>query len=600
MTDLLPITQLAEDFAWLEDYDRQRSDQGAHAAGLRLAGALVRNSIGPYLGGSPSDPLHVAILGGAGAGKSTVANLLCGAPVAEANPQAGFTRHPTAYVGNNSGTSWLQQANFLAPLRQLSLAMPSNLDEDVFQVRSVHFPESADFLSHFVVWDCPDMTTWAAASYRSRLLEIAGLADIIVYVASDERYNDEVPTQYLKLVLDAGKPTIACLMKMHEANASSIIEHFRSKVLARHGHPQVPCLTIPHLSMAQLADPGRLAPHYRIPLINQITVLGQPTLDARRRAAANATRFLLRSQDRFLDPGRKDLQATHDWRKLVHSGKVEFDTRYAREYLTGEKFRHFDEALVRLLGLLDLPGAGRVLSQALWVIRTPFRVAKDLAVKALRQPEARTLPERTLLESAFAGWLDMLRKEAAHRADVHPVWAHIETGFDSDLADSAKERFNECLRDFRLGLADEVEQTARAIYEDLERNPAILNTLRGGKFTLDATAIAATVVLGGVNLADLILVPLSASVTHHLVEFMGKKYVDAQRAQARERQQALLSRHVSEPLSQWLAKWPLTGGSCYERLDLALQRVPENLRRVDAAMEQRGHATPSSSGARTW
>jgi hypothetical protein len=101
-------------------------------------------------------------------------------------------------------------------------------------------------------------------------------------------------------------------------------------------------------------------------------------------------------------------------------------------------------------------------------------------------------------------------------------------------------------------------------------------------------------------LADLILVPLSASVTHHLVEFMGKKYVDAQRAQARERQQALLSRHVSEPLSQWLAKWPLTGGSCYERLDLALQRVPENLRRVDAAMEQRGHATPSSSGARTW
>jgi hypothetical protein len=58
---------------------------------LRLASALVRNTIGPYLERQPPTPLHIVVVGGAGSGKSTVVNFLLGANVAEANPQAGFT-----------------------------------------------------------------------------------------------------------------------------------------------------------------------------------------------------------------------------------------------------------------------------------------------------------------------------------------------------------------------------------------------------------------------------------------------------------------------------------------------------------------------------
>ena len=64
-------------------------------------------------------------------------------------------------------------------------------------------------------------------------LEIVGLADIIVYVASDERYNDEVPTGFLRLILQTGKPVIVCLVKMPEADQAAIIEHFRQEVLNR-------------------------------------------------------------------------------------------------------------------------------------------------------------------------------------------------------------------------------------------------------------------------------------------------------------------------------------------------------------------------------
>src|SRR5262249_51391728 len=107
------VDALAEDLGWLEEHCRRQPAQAVQAAELRLAAALVRNCIGPFLEGQPPVPLHVAVVGGAGAGKSTVANLLSGAAHAEANPQAGFTRHPVAYVQANGAPSWPANSGFL-------------------------------------------------------------------------------------------------------------------------------------------------------------------------------------------------------------------------------------------------------------------------------------------------------------------------------------------------------------------------------------------------------------------------------------------------------------------------------------------------------
>src|SRR5262245_50819640 len=109
-------SQLADDLGWLEQHSRKLPDQGVATGQLRLAAALVRNCVGPALDGQPPTPLHLAVVGGAGAGKSTVANLLSGATAAEANPQAGFTRHPIAYTSAGGALNWSAHLGFLGPL----------------------------------------------------------------------------------------------------------------------------------------------------------------------------------------------------------------------------------------------------------------------------------------------------------------------------------------------------------------------------------------------------------------------------------------------------------------------------------------------------
>ena len=551
----------------------------------------MRNCIGPLLDDQPPVPLHVVVVGGAGAGKSTVANLLSGATAAEANPQAGFTRHPIAYTSANGPLNWAGHLGFLGPLQPLTQPSPSSLDEDVYQVRRVPAdPTAFDLLKDFIVWDCPDMTTWAAGGYIPRLMEAAALADILVFVASDERYNDEIPTQFLHLLVQTGKPVVVCLMKMRESDAPALVAHFNKEVVAHLPHPPgggvVGTLAIPHLSPAQLADPARQAARYRIPLLNQVAVLGSPATTARRRTIQGATRYLVRHREELLAGAEHDLHAMQRWQSVVVTGQAEFEQRYLREYLTSEKFRGFDEALVRLMELLELPGVGRVLSGALYVLRTPYRLVKGLVVKAISRPEAPSRPELPILEDALNGWIDLLRKEAARHDDDHALWAHVAEGFHGGgLSERIRERFQQNYRNFQTGLTTEVDRTARAIYEQLEKTPAVLNTLRGSKFALDLAAIGGTLAAGGITWHDFILVPLVASLTHQLVELLGKQVVETQREQTRERQQALMKQHLSAPLAEWLVQWPATGGSEFERLQLALRRIPAAIAQLDARVQ---------------
>ncbi len=593
------VGQLADDLHWLEDHCRRQTDLAPHAGQLRLAAALARNVVGPYLDGQPPAPLHLAVVGGAGAGKSTVVNFVCGAAAADANPQAGYTRHPTAYLPPGAGVQWPAHAGFLGPLHRITDDKPASLDEDVYQVKRLPppadgGPPTAGPLAEFVVWDCPDMTTWASAGYVSRLVEVAALADVVVYVASDERYNDEVPTQFLHLLVKAGKAVVVVLTKMREADAQPLAEHFRREVLGRlpktaeGAIPPIPCLTFPYLTAAELADPAGGGAKYRVPLLNQVLALCGESAAARKRTAVNAARYLGTAGDGLLDVARKDLAELDAWKAAVMAGKAEFEERYRREFLAGEQFRRFDRTRDRLLELIELPGAGKAVTVVLWGLRAPYRLARDTIGKALTRPNTLNLPEQTVLSAALLAWLDGLRAEALKRAGTHPVWKQIAHGFDGGLSLQARDRFAQEFRGYELKETDELERAGRELTDGLERQPALLNTLRVGKVGADVTAVAVVLWATWVpSVYELLLLPLGVSVTQQGSELAVRAAVESARSRVRDRRLTLVNESLTGPVAEWLADWPATGGSSFERLQQVLRRVPLTIRKLEEAVEAR-------------
>jgi hypothetical protein len=591
------VSQLAEDLSWLEDHSRRQPELARQAGQLRLAAGLVRNIIGPFLDGQPPAPLHIAVVGGAGAGKSTIVNFLAGAVVAEANPQAGYTRHPMAYVPGGSQSSWPAHVAFLGPLQRLDQPTPANLDEDVYQVRRVAGQEanSGGFgpLGDCVIWDCPDMTTWAATGYVPRLMEVASLADVVVYVASDERYNDEVPTQFLHLLIQAGKAVVVCLTKMREAVAADLVFHFQSDVLGKlpktnMGKPTVPVVPVPFLTSEQLADPVNNAAKYRVPLLNQVLVMIDPPALTRNRSVEHSLRFLTAAGDGLLEVARQDLAALDNWRNLVHAGEAEFDSRYRREFLSGERFRRFEDVREHLMSQLELPGAGQLLSMVLWAIRAPYRLARGFMAKTFSRPDAVNLPESDVLEGAERAWLDMLRAESLRRSDSHPLWRHVVNGFNGGIADLANERFQNDYRRFQLSSADEIDAACRKMTASLDKNPSLLTSLRTGKLVLDFMAVVLGIwaAWGWSWWWYVIFIPLFASAAHQIVELIIWQYVEQKRMFARSRKEMMVNHSIATPLAAWLADWPATGGSAYERLQLTLRRIPESIKTLESVVSR--------------
>lgn len=585
------VGQLADDLRWLEDHCRRQTDLSAQAGTLRLASALARNVIGPFLEGQATRPLHVAVVGGAGAGKSTVVNFLAGTQVAEANPQAGFTRHPTAFLPPGPGFQWPSYIGFLGPMHRLTTDKPANVDEDVYQVKRLDAgnAKTAHPLADFVIWDCPDMTTWAAEGYVGRLMEVAALADVIVYVASDERYNDEVPTQFLHTLVKAGKAVVVALTKMRAVDAAAFIEHFKLEILGRlpklpNGEtPAVPVVALPQMTMDERKDPAGAGSKYRVPLLNQLLVQCESTDIGRARTASNAARYLTAAGDNLLDVARRDLAELDAWKDAVRLGRLGFEDRYRREFLSGERFQRFDRYRERLTDLLELPGAGRVLGGVFWVLRAPYRWTRDYVFGLMSRPDVLNLSEQSVIHESLKSWLDGLQAEALRKAGTHTLWKQIAVRFDSELAPQARERFATDYRTFELKESEDLEDAGKALVSGLENNPALLHTLRGGKFALDLTIIGSVVYFTWPPGWLLLLAPVAVSATHQFAELATRGVAEGARQRIRSHRESLVTGSLTAPLAQWLAEWPSTGGTSFEKLQQVLKRVPDAIR----AMEQR-------------
>ncbi len=113
--------------------------------------------------------LVVMLMGGTGVGKSTLLNALAGGGIAQASFQRPTTRDPVVYYHET--------------------VHPDRLDPALRHCRLV--PHDRPALEQKVIVDTPDLDSNDLAN-REKLLRLLPIADVVLYVGSQEKYHDKL------------------------------------------------------------------------------------------------------------------------------------------------------------------------------------------------------------------------------------------------------------------------------------------------------------------------------------------------------------------------------------------------------------------------
>ncbi len=119
--------------------------------------------------------LVVMLMGGTGVGKSTLMNALAGAQVAQASFHRPTTRDPVVYFHQSVNASRLDPALRLCRLAQ----------------------HDRDSLIQKVIVDTPDLDSNDLAN-REKLTDLLPVADVVLYVGSQEKYHDKLGWELFK------------------------------------------------------------------------------------------------------------------------------------------------------------------------------------------------------------------------------------------------------------------------------------------------------------------------------------------------------------------------------------------------------------------
>jgi hypothetical protein len=249
--------------------------------------------------------------------------------------------------------------------------------------------------------------------------------------------------------------------------------------------------------------------------------------------------------------------------------------------------------------MLDLPGAGKVVSGVFGLVRLPYEFARKFVVKAVARPAPHNLSEAEVCGAAMTAWLDRLQAESLRRASQHPLWKQAVHGFDAGLKQQANDLFAQRLRTLTAKETDELDRLARAVPEKLANTPVLLNGLRAGAIVVDLVVIGLVVWLCFVLQSAwwLLLIIPGIAITRQVVEFVVTRSIERGRTKLKREREVMVGEQLTTPMAAWLGDWPTTGGSSLEKLQTVLRRVPDTIRDLASIAAPPPHATGQPEGA---
>lgn len=500
---------------------------------LIFAEAFIRK--GELLEADFKLPLQIAVIGPTQAGKSSICNVLLNNNLAGVSALAGYTIYPQGFCAGVSLECSTALQHYFGRYQQLKPTELTRNRYDCFVLSENS--DDASLLPPCVLWDTPDFDSIDAPDYKEGLIRTIALADIIILVLSKEKYADQSVWEMMSVIEAFNQPTLICVNKLPEGSASLIIRSLKQKWQQARGDifPE----TIPLFYHKQTGMPVWQREHTS--LIKQLAKKA-----VKRHHFRYQSELIQRHWSNWLKPVVAEHQANDEWQRLVSKQIDSALIDYQRDYLNHPHYYEtFQQALIELLNLLEIPKIANVLTKTrrllTWPIRRLLTLRKSHDAKDYQSQELLLLNQQAehLLIQLADTLLDRLELESRKNSWWKEIYRLLRQQRHSFL-----DRFKQQADNYHDSFHQDVEATAQRLYKKLQQNPLILNSLRTMRLSTDVAVIALVIQTGGIGVHDLVITPAMLSLTSLLTETAIGGYMNKTEMQ--------LKRHQLETVKQQL------------------------------------------------
>ncbi len=490
---------------------------------LIFAEAFIRKGI--LLESAPQTPLQIAIIGPTQAGKSSITNLILNNQIASVSPLAGFTVHPQGFCHKVGVQDCSGLNDFFGRFQRVELAELSKERHDCYSL--TENTTSSDLIPPSVFWDTPDFDSIDSIDYREGVIRTIALADIVVLVVSKEKYADQSVWAMMSTIEAFNQTTLICVNKLAEGTEELIKNSLREKwhIARQDEFPDV----VPLLFQKQSGKP--VWPESETQRFFQL----QKEVSQQKHFEYQHSLIKKYWYD-WLEPVVAEHEALKLWKALVDENIEQAVEEYKRDFLNHPQYYDtFQNALVELLELLEIPGISGVLTKTRRILTWPARKIFGIG-KKISRPKSQ---EQTLLnqigEHCLISLADQLLEKVDSDTKQNKWWK------DSYLL--LRQQKNGLLENYQLvvdnyctSFQQDVEETANRLYNKLDEHPLILNGLRATRLTTDIAVMALMIETGGIGVHDLIITPALLSMTSLLAESAVGSYMTKAEAELKQHQ----------------------------------------------------------------
>ncbi|KAF3980850.1 MAG: GTPase domain-containing protein [Methylococcales symbiont of Hymedesmia sp. n. MRB-2018] len=472
---------------------------------LLLMEAFIRKGI--LIDSDSKTPLQIAILGPTQTGKSTVSNLILNSHKAGISPLAGYTAHPQGFCYQTTLSQRQGLQSFYGRFQQVSQSELNNERYDCYSLTESN--EQTRLLPSCVFWDTPDFDSIDSADYREGVIRTIALADIVVLVVSKEKYADQSVWEMMSTIELFHQPSVICVNKLIAGNEEIIIRSLKDKWLQARTD-EFPSV-IPLYYQKQTAMPVWPASE------NKLFFQLQKKVSLKKHFVYERE-ILNKYWHNWLDPIVIEHEMVKTWHTLVDKNIEQIIQEYQRDFLDHPHYYNtFQNALIELLNLLEIPGISRIITKTRRVLTWPIRKIFGIG----RKPKSALSQEEAILAQLGEHLLIQLADQLLEKIDTDGK----QNKWWNDCYCRLRQQRNEILEDYQQSInqycttfQQDVDATANKLYHKLAEQPIILNSLRATRASTDAAAMALMIATGGIGVHDLVITPAMLSITSMLTE----------------------------------------------------------------------------------